>query len=559
MGAPRLGAADTSTRTAPAAGPTAPPSASATRSSSPEPIDYDTTTPRCGRVNGKDGGAQFGFRYSRFKNDIDTLFWDNPFRGTNCTDPSAYTSPGAGSISGAAVGFADLMPDNRASTAFFNGRAKLGGSWWAKGRASYQVLEQDDRLLPYTLNSAIVGIDEHGGKFDPTNPANLPARNFDGKVKIANVAADLGTTFADRFDLAFRYRYYDYDNQSGVIHFPGYVRFHAVWEAIERKSAPYSYTRDTATAELGWRVNPESNLLLSLERRSWKRDMQETENTDEDAVRLSYDTRAISNLALRASIEHGDRSFDEYDNERGGGATFEEPESTNLPGMRKFNQAERNYDLWTLQGDYTVNDRLTLTGSWQGRQDDYDKSAFGIQEAELMAYGLELGWALRDSASLYLFANRDELSYFLQSRQSGATPSTDPLANWSGDFEDQTTTLGVGFTCDPCAGKWTANVSSRYSKTEGFLDLFSPPGGSPDVAFDIANYDDVRLWAIDGKLGYRVTEHFSAGLWWLYEDYDIDSFLTRGLIPFLPAAPLLDLVNGGYQGNVFGAQLKIEM
>ena len=31
-------------------------------------------------------------------------------------------------------------------------------------------------------------------------------------------------------------------------------------------------------------------------------------------------SRAVTNLALRASYERGDRSFDEYDNERGGGA-----------------------------------------------------------------------------------------------------------------------------------------------------------------------------------------------------------------------------------------------
>ena len=525
-----------------------------------EPIDYDTSSAELrGEWNAKNAGVQFGYRYSRFKNDIATLYWDNPFRATNATDPSAYSSPGSGSIGGAATGFADLAPDNNASLLFFNGRAKLGGSWWVKGRASYQVLTQDDALLPYTLNSAIVGLDEHRHPFDPTNPANLPARNFDGKVKVANLAADAGTDLGQSFDLAFHYRYYDYDNQSGVIHFPGYVRFHAVWEDIERHNAPYSYTRETTTAELGWEVNRTSNLLLAVERRSWERSLQETANTDEDAVRLSFDTRAITNLALRASYERGDRSFDEYDNERGGGATFEEPESTNLPGMRKFNQAERTYDLWMLQGDYTIGDNLTLTGSWQGRKDDYDKSAFGLQSADTMAYGLELGWALAAGRTLYVFANRDELDYFLQSRQSGATPSNDPLASWSGDFSDKTSTLGVGFNCDPCAGKWTADVSGRYSKTAGFLDLFSPPGGSPDVAFDIPNYDDVTLWAIDGRIDYRFTDHFSTGISWLYEDYEINSFLTRGLIPFLPAAPLLDLVNGGYQGNVFGAHLKIEM
>jgi hypothetical protein len=103
------------------------------------------------------------------------------------------------------------------------------------------------------------------------------------------------------------------------------------------------------------------------------------------------------------------------------------------------------------------------------------------------------------------------------------------------------------------------DISSRYSDTDGSLDLFSPPGGTPDVAFDIPNYNDVTLWALEGQLEYRVTDRFGVGLWWLYEDYDIDSFLTSGLIPYMPAAPFLDLVNGTYQANVIGAQLRINM
>ena len=64
----------------------------------PEPIDYSTDgATLSGELNGKKGGLTFGYRYSAFKNDVGEMIFDNPFRITDSTDPSAYTAPGTGS------------------------------------------------------------------------------------------------------------------------------------------------------------------------------------------------------------------------------------------------------------------------------------------------------------------------------------------------------------------------------------------------------------------------------------------------------------------------------
>jgi hypothetical protein len=196
-----------------------------------------------------------------------------------------------------------------------------------------------------------------------------------------------------------------------------------------------------------------------------------------------------------------------------------------------------------------------LSGQTQGRHDDYDKSDFGLTDSKLLTLGAELGYAINATSNFIVFYNRDVLDYDLDSRQSGATPSVNPLDNWSVAFTDATDTLGIGWNCTNCR-KWTIDLSGRYSKTDGKADFFSPPGGSPDVAFDIGNYDDVRLWSIEGTFDYAITEHLAAGAYFLWEDYDINSFRTKGIDPFLPGSPLLDLVNGPYQANVFGARLR---
>jgi hypothetical protein len=231
-------------------------------------------------------------------------------------------------------------------------------------------------------------------------------------------------------------------------------------------------------------------------------------------------------------------------------------EPANHPGMRKFLQAAREYDEWNVMAMFLAGDALSLTATTSGRQEDFDQSPLGLQSADRFGYGLELGWAVGEGVSVNLFANREEIAYFLQSRQSGATPSVNPLDNWSGDFEDTTDTLGLGLSCDGC-GRWDAKLAAHWSDTQANLDLFSPPGGTPDVALDIANYDDVGLFSVNAEADYRLSERMSVGISWLWEEYDIDSFLTRGLVPYLPSAPFLDLVNGGYTANVLGLHVKL--
>src|SRR6185295_19888747 len=99
----------------------------------------------------------------------------------------------------------------------------------------------------------------NGSTFNPTDPANLPANSADRKVDVTQLSGLLGTTFGANWGLTFHYRYYDYDNTSKRIEFPGYVRFHAVWEPIARIAVPYSYTKDDLGAELTWDMSTTTN------------------------------------------------------------------------------------------------------------------------------------------------------------------------------------------------------------------------------------------------------------------------------------------------------------
>jgi MtrB/PioB family decaheme-associated outer membrane protein len=522
----------------------------------PEPIDYDTTGAElAGEWNGAGSGLRFGYRHSRFENNVSTVLWDNPFRVTGATDASAYLAPGSGSIGGSAVGFADLAPDNRSDLLFVNGRTRFGGSWWANGSAAYNVMRQDDPLLPYTLNPAITGIGFNGQTFNATDPANLPVRRADTEVDTLNLTAQAGTRFSDAWDLTFRYRYSDYDNQSPRVQLPGYVRFHAVWEEIPRITVPYAYTRQDAGAELGWDLARSTRFTLAYTLKTIDREFREVDSSDEDLVELSVDTRPADWITLRASYALGDRTIDGYDPEAQE-FSFLHPEGVNnQPGLRKYDQAARDFDAYDLQAQLFPTGAWSFTVGLSGRAEDFAESQFGLISDDTLQYNVELGYAPGEDFNVYLFGHRIDRETFQRARQSGGTVSTNPLDDWQVTFDEINDVWGLGLTTR-LAPRWTGDVSARWSRSDGEADFFSPPGGSPDTAADFDNYEDIELLALLGRVDYRLDRRTGVGLWYRYEDYTIDSFIFQGLRNYLPGALLLNANNGDYQANIFGLDLS---
>lgn len=58
------------------------------------------------------------------------------------------------------------------------------------------------------------------------------------------------------------------------------------------------------------------------------------------------------------------------------------------------------------------------------------------------------------------------------------------------------------------------------------------------------------------KVGYELSEHSTVGIFYLYEDYTIDSFIQQGLKPYLASTLLLVANDGDYQANVFGVNMR---
>ncbi|MGE0640665.1 MAG: MtrB/PioB family outer membrane beta-barrel protein [Thermoanaerobaculia bacterium] len=521
----------------------------------PEPIDYRTSSGLLrGEWKGKRGGLQFGGRMSSFENNNDIMVWDNPFRFTSATDGSAYSAPGSGSIGGSALGRATLAPDNDALTLFVNGRGKFG-AWTMTGSLSWIRMEQDGTLQPYTLNDAIVGVDEHGATFDATNRSFLPQSSADRSVDVLSFSGSAAVRLGDAWKLDLRARRYDYNNNSDRVEFPGYVRFHAVWEEVGRITVPYEYDRTDLSADLGWNLTKRTRLGFVAGLRDMNRAFREIEGSQEVFGRFDGSSH-LGGLWLHGHLEYGDRSTDTYHVEAQHDSFTEPEDVNNQPLLRKFDEAERDYVDFLAQADWSLSDVVDLAFGVAGRAEDYNKSRFGLESDDTVRVNAEINWRLGEKGNFYLFANRIDREVVQNSRQSGATPSTNPLDDWSVTFDEKNDVVGVGLTLEP-AESWKIDLSGRWSRSDGEADIYSPPGGTPNLGFGFDDYEDIELFAAIVNVDYRINDRFGVGLGWRYEDYVTESFINRGLDYYLPGSLLLNADNGDYQGDVLTLRFHV--
>ncbi len=522
-----------------------------------EPIDYDTSEATArGEWAGKSGGLVFGFRSSSFKNSINSVTYDNPFRVTDSTDPQAYSAPGSGSIGGPAQGRNALAPDNKAGSLFLDGRWRFGTGWWANASGSKTRMRQDEALLAYTTNTAITTTG--GAPFNAADRANLPQQSADRTADVTSFSANAGGKLAKNLGLTFRFRSYEYKDDSDRVTIPGYARFDAAWIATARITVPPQFTRTNFGSELSWEVAPSTSLGLSWNRESWDRKRREVEKTDEDVFKLSADTRAWKNVTLRGSLEHGDKSIGPYDVEAAEDSFVISSGATNQPDLRKYDEAARIYDSWRIGADFVIGDAWTFTLGTTGRKDDYDQSVFGLISDDVDHLDFELAYTPGDKQDLYVFGDRSNRKTFQKSRQSGASPSTNPLDNWQVKFDEVNDVWGLGWN-RRYTEQWKSEVQGRWSKSDGKADIYSPPGGTPDVAFGFDNYEDIELFSISGKLDFTLNQHVGFGFWYLYEDYTIDSFIRQGVQNYLPGSILLNANNGDYTANLFAGYVRLSL
>ena len=491
------------------------------------------------------GMVRGGLTVNQFLNEHQSYTFDNPFRASDATDPNAYQAPGSASINGPSFARLALAPDSTQAVASAGLIYKLPYNSRLTADVGYGMVQSSQDLIPYTTNTAITV------PFNASDPATLPQRDYDGEIGTTSLNVQLSSRPMRNLRLNARYRYYDVDNESDRVHFPGYVRFDGVWEAIPRRTVPYGWSSQVAEVSGQYDIGRITTLELGFRHNTMERTFRETRETTENMVRVGADFRPLSWLVARTSYEFGSRDFDEYEQARAESESFEEEEQVNLPGLRRFDQAKRDSHrvvamVQAAPFDGPVNIGLNFVRYF----DDYDETEFGLVHWRTQSLNAEADYSPSDRWSVFAFGGIDVWGGFQRSRQSGATFSTNPADNWEAYNTDKAKTVGLGANFTIVPDRVDVRVSSQLQRVNGRAQLESPPGGAPDLAFDVPRIDDTRWMRTVAELSWRLTEAWQVMVGGWLEDYDIEDDPSSGTQIYMPAAFFLVPEDADYQGNV---------
>lgn len=513
----------------------------------PETIDYRTTTVNVGTgIYRKEWSLDAEYIFTDFGNEVDALTWDNPFRITSATATTATGGSGNPFNRGrSALGQLSLAPDSDSHDFTLSGAVELPLHSKFTAAVSYGWITQDESFLPYTLNSAINATQIAGTPPVTTalGPANVLARpqdNLNGEVATLSLSSQLTTKPVEPLALTLRYRFYDYDNKSDHITFPGYSAFgDSFWRNVRNDpgalvaNETLSYTRQTTELGIDYHLLKSLTVLLEGFWEQWDRDELRIDDTTEYGGGAGFIFSPLRSVQLKGNYRFTERSVSGYKT----GNTRENPEAV---GLVNYDWADRTRNKADLKLQVTPLEALTVGLSGQYQKDEFgEDNSFGLKENENTIGAIDITYAFSESLSFYANYAREARKGFMQSGakddafDNPATPANEttigafnPENYWNTDSDEDVDTLGLGMTAQIIPNKLTLNVSYIFSLSKMDFDTVNPNGAVKLANATAQAWPTVenRYQEFKADLGYNFTANLKGGLTYLYERYTLDDF-----------------------------------
>jgi MtrB/PioB family decaheme-associated outer membrane protein len=417
----------------------------------PEPVDYRSDTFSFGtNYAAKKWGVNFDYTYSQFRNNISTLFFENPFR---LTDAQANPGGGTGRLR-YARGAYDLAPDSDAHSLLFSGFLDLPHDSRVASALGWSFWRQNDAFLPFTQNTAIVagappaGIKPLPAGTKPTDLEALPARSLNGEVDTFTQDHLFTSRLTGSLTVNLHYRYYDYHNSTPVLEFPGYAAYNeSYWRtnivtvpgttpavAVPIENEPVSFLKQNAMAEVVWKIADLVTWKMDYGWEGWDRTHRNVATSNEHSVGTMVTLFKSSNpFTARIKYRYSDRLPDSYDQ---GLKEF------NL--LRVFDQSRRLRHDASIQWQWRATPQLGLSGTFGYLSDDYDQHFLGLVKY-ISGYGSVDALYTTDKATFYVNYTREQIQSQLQSVAKTAAPY-DLRNRWDRNSRDKVDTFGLGVT-----------------------------------------------------------------------------------------------------------------
>ncbi|WP_373079571.1 MtrB/PioB family decaheme-associated outer membrane protein [Zhongshania sp.] len=460
---------------------------------------------------------QFGYDLSLFKNDHQSLSWDNPFLAINGWNSAAGYNTGRGSMA--------LEPDNTYQQLFVTGFLRISATTSVNSSIQYAILEQDETFQAYSINPAL----------SVSTP--LPQDSLNGQIDIWRYKLGYQQALSKRLMLRANAAYEDRNNktpQNLYVYIGGDSQDQdSATSSRARYNLPHSYRETKLDATLRYRIGKTSTLSGGAKHKTVDRNYSETTSVTEDVGHIAFESRPMDRLQsyVRLSKEHrnpsnyrGDTPYlnshtQAYIANQAADERFE-----NHPLLRKYYQAQRERQKMALGLNWTPSDIANVGLAYNMAQDDYTKSIFGLQKSDVRGLHFDLSLIKTDFAQWHNFISYEQY----QAQQSGrsfngnaiATHSIDPNRNWWHRNEDTVKTVGSDLE--------VFNILPNTDLSLGYLMAYSDSDfetttGSALNALAMPKQGD-KLRRISAELSHHYRKNIDITLNVVHESYRARNF-----------------------------------
>jgi len=449
-----------------------------------KPLDYQTDEVDLGaRYTTERGHLTLAYYGSFFQNKAIDLVWDNPFS----FDPAT-------SLPGEDQGRHAQEPDNNFQ------QVTLSGSYRAATLSSVIAFsaamgrgQQDDALLPYTINPNIAAVP-------------LPRSTLDAEVDTTNFALTVVSRPFRKARVKLAFRHDERDNKTQQSQWTRVITdtFPTVDDEL---NIPYSFKRSRLNLSADYRLFDTVRVSAGYDRTQTDRDFQEVAEQTEDARPNSY-------LDITARGGASERDIDRYDE------TLAASLGQN-PLMRKYYLAYRYREFGELTVAASMPEKpvsISVTAFYA--DDSYTHSQLGLTESDEFRFAADLSWSISEHASIYLTGGVQEID----GEQSGSELFSTP--DWRASHADTFNNIGAGFRVDGIGDKVDLQLDYTHADGNTEINVASGAGGQSQFPDLDSTLDSLRL-----KILYRWSDKLDAILQLRYESFSAEDWALQGVAP----------------------------
>jgi MtrB/PioB family decaheme-associated outer membrane protein len=438
--------------------------------------------------------ARLAYDGSWFRNDVESLVWDNPLR---LTDLAA--APAQGRMA--------LWPDSTAHTVSAVGSTVLPGRSRAFASVSVGSWLQDQALLPHTINTAIPVI-------------ALSRTSAEAEARIVSMQYRLTSRPTPMLWLNGQFRFYDYDNRTPPFHVDQYVRVDSgTGTSLTGGSEPFGYTR--RFADLDASVTPLRFVAFRLGygREDDDRTFRFLDETTEHVVRASVDSSGLAWGSVRLQYDHSVRTGQGLDEQ----VLSDIGEQVSL---RQFDISDRTRDRVTAIVQWSPVAAVGFNGSAAVGEEKRPDAAFGLQDNDLRTFTVGMDVSPQDMVTVGAAYGFEQYTTLQRSRQANpGVQFDDPTRDWSTDLDERVHTATAYVDLVEFAARNSVKVAHELVRSDGLYRYLVPPGSTLVTPVQLPAVRN-RLQRSSVDFRHTFTRNVVVGAMYAYDKYDVEDFAT---------------------------------